>query len=64
MLKLYFTEAYEMLHWSILVDVLQARQFGPKWQHWIKDCLTGGKSKILVNGAPGRTIMSGRGLRR
>lgn len=63
LLKLDFADAYDMLDWDFIFEILRARRFGDRWMSWMTICLKGGKSHILVTGNPGRIICSERGLR-
>lgn len=47
-MKLDYTEAYDMLDWEFLFEVLHVRRFGNRWMIWIAQCLRG-MSRVLIN---------------
>lgn len=63
LLKLDISKAFDMLSWPFLLELLQARGFGPKWQRWIAAILSTATSRILLNGRQGPSIKHLRGVR-
>ena len=45
-----FSKAYDMLDWDFILESLTDKGFGGKWIPWIKMCLCGGKSQIMIMG--------------
>lgn len=52
-----------MVHWDFLIEILQARGFGPLFTNWIRDILEGSRTCISFNGEPGAYFNCKRGLR-
>ncbi|KAK1620547.1 hypothetical protein QYE76_026064 [Lolium multiflorum] len=63
LLKLDIAKAFDTVSWTYILDMLQARGFPVRWRNWIALLLRTASSKVLINGAPGRSIEHRRGLR-
>ncbi|KAM0847321.1 hypothetical protein ACQ4PT_055094 [Festuca glaucescens] len=63
LLKLDIAKAFDTVSWTYILDMLEARGFPLCWRNWIALLFRTASSKVLVNGAPGRTIDHRRGLR-
>jgi hypothetical protein len=63
LLKLDISKAFDTLSWHFLLEILQARGFGPRWLAWISALLATASSRILLNGHQGPPIKHFRGVR-
>ncbi|XP_073355220.1 uncharacterized protein [Aegilops tauschii subsp. strangulata] len=63
LLKLDIAKAFDTVSWPYLLDMMRARGFGSRWCNWITMLLATSSSRVLVNGALGRSIRHHRGLR-
>lgn len=54
LLKLDFEKAYDRLLCDWLMEIIKARNFGPKRTTWIEKWLTSSKTNILHNGMEGK----------
>jgi hypothetical protein len=63
LLKLDIAKAFDTVSWTYILDMLQARGFPVRWRNWIALLLRTASSRVLINGALGRTIEHHRGLR-
>ena len=61
-LKLDFAKTFDMIDWSFLLKVLQARGFGVRWCGWTQALFSLGFSSVLVNGQPGAPFRYRHGL--
>ncbi|XP_039146809.1 uncharacterized protein LOC120284053 [Dioscorea cayenensis subsp. rotundata] len=61
--KVDFARAFDMVDWDFLLELLEARGFGPRWRHWIANLLFTSKASILINGSPEGYVRYQRGLR-
>ncbi|XP_028087472.1 uncharacterized protein LOC114288189 [Camellia sinensis] len=50
--KLDFEKAFDSVNWDFLLSMLSNFGFGPKWNSWIKECVSTSRISILVNGSP------------
>jgi hypothetical protein len=50
LLKLDISTAFDALSWPFLLEIMQARGFGPNWCHWISALLSAASSRIILNG--------------
>jgi hypothetical protein len=60
--KLDITKAFDSISWAYLLEVLQNMGFDNKWKNWISLALSTSSSRILLNGAPGKSLKYERGL--
>lgn len=63
LLKLDISKAFDTLSWPFLLEVLQARGFGPNWRRWMSTLLSTATSRIILNGTQGPKIRHLRGVR-
>lgn len=61
-IKLNFAKAFDLVDWSALLSILQARGFPSAWCGWMRELLQTSRSAVLVNGCPGPWISCKRGL--
>lgn len=52
-IKLDFAKAFDLVNWSSLLKILDARGFSEKWSRWMELLLKTSRSAVLVNGVPG-----------
>jgi hypothetical protein len=50
LLKLDISKAFDTLSWPFLIELMQARGFGPGWCRWIEALLSTASSWIILNG--------------
>lgn len=62
-LKLDISQAFDLLSWAFLFEVLRARGFGHRWLKWIASILGTASTKVIVNGMLGGSIFHAKGLR-
>lgn len=62
MLKIGFFKAFDCVSWEFLDTMLSQFGFGSKWRSWLKTCWSTSSFSILLNGSPGKTFKSSRGL--
>lgn len=54
LLKLDIAEAFDSISWQfIILEVLEHKGFGQRWNSWIAMLLRTASLKILLNGMPG-----------
>lgn len=64
-LKLDIAEAFDSISWQfIILEVLEHKGFGQRWNSWIAMLLRTASMKILLNGMPGDGVVHRRGIRR
>ncbi|XP_071695268.1 uncharacterized protein [Rutidosis leptorrhynchoides] len=61
--KVDFEKAYDSVNWDYLLFMLSSLGFSATWCDWIKGCLDGAKTSILVNRSLTREFDIKRGLR-
>lgn len=61
-LKVDFVKVFDLVDWDFLLDLLRARDFGPKWLEWIQLILFFTKANVLIKGSPNGYIQYLRGL--
>jgi hypothetical protein len=62
-IKLDISKAFDMVHWTYILEVLQALGLGQKWRDWICAILATSSSRVIVNGELCQQIRHARGLR-
>uniref|UniRef100_A0A8R7PF27 Reverse transcriptase domain-containing protein n=1 Tax=Triticum urartu TaxID=4572 RepID=A0A8R7PF27_TRIUA len=63
LLKLDIAKAFDSISWTYLIDMLEARGFGPRWREWIAMLLHTSASRVLINGQQTDDILHRKGLR-
>jgi hypothetical protein len=61
--KVDIAKAFDSISWPFLLSVLRQRGFGTRWIRWISLLLRTARTRVLVNGFEGDTLLHGRGLR-
>ncbi|RVW81815.1 Transposon TX1 uncharacterized 149 kDa protein [Vitis vinifera] len=49
--KIDFEKAYDHVRWDFLDQVLEKKEFSPKWRKWMSGCLSSVSYAVLVNGS-------------
>lgn len=62
--KLTFLKASDCVSCDFLDHLLKRYDFGVKWRGWLQSCWKTASFSILLNGSPGESFKSTRGLRR
>jgi retron-type reverse transcriptase len=62
-LKLDFEKVFDRIEHKTIMDILQHKVFGAKWQLWMKMIMGSGTSSILLNGVPRKVFHCKRGVR-
>lgn len=63
LLKVDLAKAFDTVAWPFLLEVLEHLGFPLRWCDWLSALLGRARTKVLVNGRPGRRICHARGLR-
>jgi hypothetical protein len=62
-MKLDFAKAFDTIEHEAIIQVMRHMGFDSKTIQWVKDILSSGTSKILLNGVPGKQFFCKRGVR-
>jgi hypothetical protein len=62
-LKLDFEKAFDLVEFSIVLDMLRAKGFPDKWILWVDSLLNSATTSVLINGTAGKEFMCKRGVR-
>jgi hypothetical protein len=63
LLKLDITKAFDIVDWSLLLEVLEKMGFGARLLACICTLLSTASTRVLLNGTPGTYVANRRGLR-
>jgi hypothetical protein len=58
-----FEKAFDLVEHSIILEMLHAKGFPPKWLKWIEELLSTATSSVLLNGTTGKDFKCSRGVR-
>lgn len=53
-LKPDFEKAFDLIEHAMVLEMLNAKGFPPKWIKWIRDLLSSATSSVLLNGTTGK----------
>ena len=56
LLKLDITKAFDLVSWSLLLEVLGKLGFGSRWRDILCGLLASSSTQVLLNGTPGDFI--------
>jgi hypothetical protein len=62
-LKLDFEKAFDLVEFSIVLDMLRAKGFPDKWIWWVESLLNSATTSVLLNGTAGKEFLCKRGVR-
>ena len=62
-LKLDYEKAFDKVNLDFLMEILEKRNFGPKWRKWIYQITHLGSVGVKINGLEGSFFTTGKGLR-
>jgi hypothetical protein len=62
-LKLDFEKAFDLVEFSIVLDMLRAKGFPAKWIMWVESLLNSATTSVLLNGTVGKEFLCKRGVR-
>jgi retron-type reverse transcriptase len=62
-LKLDFEKAFDLVEFSIVLDMLRAKGFPDKWILWVDSLLNSATTSVLLNGTAGKEFLCKRGVR-
>lgn len=49
-----FEKAFDKIEYNVILAVLKAKGFGPKWINWVSRILTSASTTVLLNGVAGK----------
>jgi hypothetical protein len=58
-----FEKAFDMIEYSVIIDMMKHMGFGDIWISWITKILTSASTSVILNGMPGKNIICKRGVR-
>jgi hypothetical protein len=56
-LKLDFDKAFDLVEFSIVLDMLRAKGFPDKWILWVESLLNSATTLVLLNGTVGKEFL-------
>jgi hypothetical protein len=62
-LKLDFEKAFDLVEFSIVLDMLRAKGFPDKWILWVESLLNSATTSVLLNGSAEKEFLCKRGVR-
>jgi hypothetical protein len=62
-LKLDFEKAFDLVEFSIVLDMLRAKGFPDKWILWVESLMNSATTSVLLNGTAAKEFMCKRGVR-
>jgi hypothetical protein len=62
-MKLDFAKAFDTIEHEVIIQVMMHMRFDSKTIQWVKDIVSSGTSRILLNGVPGKQFSCKRGVR-
>ena len=62
-LKLDYEKAFDKVNLDFLMEILEKRNFGPRWMKWIYQITHLGFVGVKLNGVEGNFFTTGKGLR-
>jgi hypothetical protein len=60
--KVDIAQAFDLVSWPFLLQVMQAVDFSRVWHDWVSMLLSSASTKVLLNSAPGDLVCHTRGL--
>jgi hypothetical protein len=60
--KVDIAQAFDLVSWPFLLQVMQAVDFSRVWRDWVSMLLSSASTKVLLNSAPGDLVCHTRGL--
>jgi hypothetical protein len=62
-MKLDFEKAFDLVEFSIVLDMLRAKGFPAKWILWVESLMNSATTSVLLNDTAGKEFMCKRGVR-